>query len=88
VFPLVHPLRSSEATVDLEGGKLVGEGLVATGVRVEQRVSIVNEAEKGDDRLCRSVEASGMVLVGHPELPWSGVGRTALFLPQPMTQLI
>ena len=69
VFPLVHPLRSSEATVDLEGGLLVGEGLV-------------NEAEKGDDRICRSVEASGMVLVGHRELPWSGVGRTALFLHQ------
>src|SRR5215212_10796627 len=77
----------------LEEGKRddlrVGEplyGLVAMGVGIEQRVSIVYEAEEGDDRLFRSVEASGMVLVGHPELLWSGVGRRALFLSQPTTQ--
>jgi hypothetical protein len=71
----------------LEEGKRddlrVGEplyGLVAMGVGIEQRVSIVYEAEEGDDRLFRSLEASGMVLVGHPEL------RTALFLSQPTTQ--
>jgi hypothetical protein len=77
----------------LEEGKRndlrVGEplyGLVAAGVGIEQRVSIVYEAEEDDDRLFRPVEASGVVLVGHPELLWSGVGRTALFLSQPTTQ--
>ncbi len=43
-------------------------------------VRVVHEAEEGDDRLFRSSEASGKVLVGHPELLWSGVGRMVLFL--------
>src|SRR5215204_1324661 len=61
-------------------------GLVASGARVEVGVCVVYEAEEGDDRLFRSGEAWGMVLVGHPELLWSGVGRTALFLSQPTPQ--
>ncbi len=83
----LHPTKLLEEGKrdDLRVGEPL-EGLLAAGVGIEQRVSIVYEAEEGDDRLFRSVEASGMVLVGHPELLWSGVGRRALFLSQPTTQ--
>ena len=47
------------------------------GAGIEVGVCVVDEAEQSDDRLFRSGEAWGMVLVGHPELVWSGVGRRA-----------
>jgi hypothetical protein len=62
------------------------ERLLASRAGVEVRVCVVYESQEGNDRLVRSSEALGMVLVVHPELLWSGVGHPALFLSQPTTQ--
>jgi hypothetical protein len=62
------------------------ERLLASRVGVEVRVCVVYESQEGNDRLVRSSEALGMVLVVHPELLWSGVGHPALLLSQPTTQ--
>jgi hypothetical protein len=49
------------------------EGLVAAGdVGVEQRVSVIDEAEQDNDRLFRKDEPSGMVGTGHLSLLGEG----------------
>ena len=62
------------------------ERLLASRAGVEVRVCVVYESQEGNDRIVRSSEALGMVLVVHPELLWSGVGHPALFLSERTTQ--
>ena len=56
------------------------ERFVAAPPGVEQRVGVVYEAEECGHGLFQGSERGGMLLLGHPGLLWSGVGRMAFFL--------
>jgi hypothetical protein len=56
------------------------EGLVAVAVRVEELISVVDEAQEDAQGLFQGGERVGMLSLGHPGLLWSGSGRMAYFL--------
>ena len=61
-------------------------GLVVASFGIENGVSVVDEAEKDGDRFFQADELWGMLLLGHPMLPWTGRSRMASFLSQQTLQ--
>ncbi len=61
------------------------ERLVTLPPRVEQRVSIVEEAEQDRDRLFQGGEGGGMLRMGHPRFLSSGIRMAPVLLPNHAT---